>query len=150
LAIQIFLHRRWRRFYVACHSEARASGPFCPCHARTPHGWSSLLALEGQSSSCAYTTIRSRILNLGPHLCACFKRRGRDAAGVRALTTAAHTGRRGATPELSQAMSVTAAGVAVAPYYLCYSDRFCVASFDQGKVGYERTTILCADRGRRA
>jgi hypothetical protein len=70
LGIQIFLHRRWRRFYAARHSETRAGGPFCPCHARMPQaqGWSSLLAMEGQPSSCAYTTIRSRILNLGPHL----------------------------------------------------------------------------------
>src|SRR5262249_22022495 len=50
LGIQIILHRRWRRFYAARHSEARASGPFCPCHARMPQaqGRSNLLALEGQ------------------------------------------------------------------------------------------------------
>jgi hypothetical protein len=36
-------------------------------------GWSSLLTMEGQPSSCGYTTVRSRILNFGPHLCTCFK-----------------------------------------------------------------------------
>src|SRR5262245_4573880 len=30
LGAKIFLHRRWLRFYAARHSEARASGPFCP------------------------------------------------------------------------------------------------------------------------
>src|SRR5262245_41100159 len=52
-------------------------------------GWSSLLALEGQPSSCAYTTVRSLILNLGPHLCAGFKRRGRERrrAGARNRAT---------------------------------------------------------------
>jgi hypothetical protein len=43
-------------------------------------GWSSLPALKGQPSSCAYITVRSRILNLGPHLCVYFKKQGRDAA----------------------------------------------------------------------
>src|SRR5262249_2246280 len=88
-------------------------------------------------------TETSRLTNLSP-------RQPRLPKGHRALAIAAHTGRRAATPELSQAMSVTAVDVAVASYCLCYSDQFCVASFDQGKVGYERTTILCADRGRRA
>jgi hypothetical protein len=49
LGIQIFLHRRWRRFYAVRHSEARASRPFCPCHARMTQaqGWSSLVAMKG-------------------------------------------------------------------------------------------------------
>src|SRR5882672_5652839 len=49
IVVRIFLHRRWRRYYAARRSEARASGPFLPFSSSVAAStrWSSAEAVAG-------------------------------------------------------------------------------------------------------